>query len=175
MGGRGNNAKGDPLMMVRRSLSMFARRFVTALALGSLSLPGIAQATGPAPVVAAAKQEASSLEVLESAIALGVDKRAPIGASDVFDGPVDGLYAWVKVKNPGEATTIKMVWKREGKTKLTVTLPVGRSSGWKTWSKKGASVKEGGAWTVDILDADGVLLDTLAFRVNIPAPSVSGR
>ncbi|MCC6624799.1 MAG: DUF2914 domain-containing protein [Deltaproteobacteria bacterium] len=160
--------------MTARTQSTFARRFFTALALGSLSFAGIAQAASPGPAAAEVKK-APKVEVVASAIALGVEGRNPVGAGEVFDGPVDGLYAWVKVKNPGEATTITMVWKLEGKKKLAVTLPVGHAWGWKTWSKKGASVKEGGSWTVEVLDADGALLDTLAFRVNIQAPSVGGR
>ena len=102
-------------------------------------------------------------------IAPNVAEREPVGAGAEFDASVGAVYAWVQVKNLGEATTISMVWKKNGKTRLTVELPVGRSYGWKTWSKKGIGAKDVGAWTVEVLDGDGALVETLAFNVKAPS------
>ena len=73
----------------------------------------------------------------------------------------------------GDASTITMVWKKEGQTKLSVTLPVGHSWGWKTWSKKGIGAKDAGHWTVDVLDANEQLLETLSFNVDAGAAEVT--
>jgi len=158
---------------MRRSIALFTRRFLTAVALGSVGVPAAVLAADPAPAVAApaapAAPAATSLAVTGKAVAIGVDKRQPQGAGQAFDPSVGALYAWVKVKNLGDASTITMVWKREGKKKLSVTLPVGRSYGWHTWSKKGIGDKDVGAWTVDVLDPSGALLDTLAFEVKAGA------
>ena len=154
-------------MMIRRSLSLFTRRFLTALALGSVAVPASTLAASPDPVVAPAVAAPAKKApvVTAQAIAIGVDKRNPIGEGSAFDTKVGALYAWVKVKNLGEPTTITMVWKKEGKKKLSATLPVGHAWGWKTWSKKGIAAKDAGAWTVEVLSADGQLLQTLAFDV----------
>jgi hypothetical protein len=79
------------------------------------------------------------------------------------------------VKNLGEASTITMIWKKNGKTKLSVTLPVGRSYGWKTWSKKGIGKNDAGVWTVEVTDTNGTVLQTLSATVTAAAGDVSAK
>ncbi len=145
-----------------------ARRFVTTffgtIVIGSVAVPTAALAESPV-----AAERASALSLVDRAIAPNVAEREPVGAGAEFDASVGAVYAWVQVKNLGEATTISMVWKKNGKTRLTVELPVGRSYGWKTWSKKGIGAKDAGAWTVEVLDGDGALVETLAFNVKAPS------
>lgn len=145
-----------------------ARRFVTTffgtIVIGTVAVPTVALAESPV-----ATQPSTALKVVDRAIAPNVAERAPIGVGTEFDASVGAVYAWVQVKNLGEATTVSMVWKKNGKTRLTVELPVGHSYGWKTWSKKGISAKDTGAWTVEVLDANGALVETLAFNVKGPS------
>lgn len=153
--------------------SNLALRFVSALVL--LGSAGAAVAAAPAPVAAVSAPAAHlPLTVLDGALAKAVEKRQPIDVGTSFEAGSGGLYAWVKVKNPGADTTITMVWKKDGATKLRASLPVGHSYvGWKTWSKRNIGKKDAGAWTVDVLDADGNTLQTLAFTVGGAGSDVS--
>jgi|GEM_PF-6923042 len=158
--------------MFVRTLSAFSRRFFTTIVVGSIAVPTIALASPDSvPTTPVATSIASQLAgnpavtLGAHAIAPSIVERSPVAAAGEFDASVGALYAWVQVKNLGAETTISMVWKKDGKTRLTVELPVGHSSAWKTWSKKGISVKDAGAWTVEVLDADGTLVETLAFNV----------
>ncbi|MEL6178558.1 MAG: DUF2914 domain-containing protein [Myxococcota bacterium] len=108
----------------------------------------------------------SRLTVVDSTIALDVIKRTPLGSGDTFSPEDEVLWAWVRVKNSGEhKRTITMVWKHEGKVRSNVTLDVGVSSGWRTWSKKSITKRDQGFWTVEVLSPEGELLDTLKFEV----------
>ncbi len=165
--------------MIRRSLSLVTRRLVLAAFVSTAAVPSVAfaAAPAPAPVVAAAGVPVvpAPLAVAAGKLATAVEAREPIGAAAEFDTSVGALYAWVKVKNLGEASTITMVWKKNGKTKLAVTLPVGHSYGWKTWSKKGIGKNDAGVWTVEVSDANGVLLQTLGATVVAAAGDVSAK
>ncbi len=172
--------------MFIRSLSLWSRRVLTTLALSAFAAPvalacppeeGDAMSTGilvaraepgygtPSGTEAEVTPSRSHLTLVGSAIALGVDKRTPVDEGDTFDADVGALYAWVKVRNLGEDTTITMVWKKDGKQRLAVSLPVGHSYGWKTWSKKKIGAKDAGVWTVEVLDAEGLLVGSVGFEV----------
>ena len=166
--------------MIRRSLSLVTRRLVLAAFVSTAAMPAVALAAGPGPAPAAAVAGAPAalpapLAVTAGKLAPAVEAREPIGAAAEFDTSVGALYAWVKVKNLGEASTITMVWKKNGKTKLAVTLPVGHSYGWKTWSKKGIGKNDAGLWTVDVQDANGAVLQTLSVKVTAAAGDVSAK
>lgn len=147
-----------------KSFAQFARRFATALVLGSLA-PTAALALEPAPVAKAVAPAQSALVLVDAQLATSIEARNPIGAAEAFDTSVGAVYGWVKIKNLGEATTITMVWKKEGKKRLAVELPVGRSTAWQTWSKKGIGPKEAGSWSLEVLDADGILVGAREFNV----------
>lgn len=168
--------------MFVRSLSTFTRRFFIALTLGgSLVAPAIAIAQ-PAPLAVATAAVSGAtegaiaavkpLKVIEHAVALKVEKRTPQGVAEAFKPEVGALYAWVKVRNMGADSSITMVWKKDGAQKLQATLPVGHAWGWKTWSKKGITAKDAGAWTIEVLDSEKNLIDTIAFTVDANAATV---
>jgi hypothetical protein len=182
--------------MILRSLSFLSRRVLTAFALAGLAAPvalacppetGDAMSTGilvaraepgygtPSGTEADVTPSRSHLTLVGAAIAKGVERRDPIDEGDSFDPAVGALYAWVKVRNLGEDTTITMVWKRDGKTKLAVSLPVGHSYGWKTWSKKRIAPREVGLWTVEVLDAEGLLVGSVGFEVAGAGTQVGAR
>ncbi len=145
--------------------------------------PAAAQAPEPAPEPTAAEAPAApaptpppaqpapsgdsayAFEILELSAGTGVEQRAPVGVSSAFGLDVGEVWAYVNVKYDGEPTTVTMVWKRDGAEKWRIDLQVKKSPHWRTWSRKKMGPKDAGAWTVDLLDADGVLLRTLAFDV----------
>jgi hypothetical protein len=103
--------------------------------------------------------------IVESALATGITERIPSGISDTFTVDVDKIWAYVKVRNRGVPTRVRMVWKQSGQVRMSVNLRVGKSPGWRTWSYKRISTRDVGSWTVDVLTEEGKLLHTLAFRV----------
>jgi hypothetical protein len=178
----------ETFKMIIRSLSQFSRRFLTTLALGAFTFPAVALAC-PTPEVAAAGAQLalaaapsgleasvipskSHMTLVGAAIATDVEGRTPIGEGDSFDSSVGSLYAWVRVRNLGEDSTITMVWKKDGKDRLSVLLPVGHSYGWKTWSQKRISARDAGVWTVEVYDAEGLLVGSTGFEVSTGGNSV---
>ena len=153
--------------------SPFVRRIAIALAIGGAAAPSIALAAQAAPGQSVVVDVAPGLTVVDGAIAVKVERRVPVGISDAFKPSVGAVYAWVKVKNLGEDTSLTMVWKKDGRTTIRHSLGVGHSWGWKTWTKKGISDKDTGSWTVEILDVHENVLATLGFTIDPGAADVS--
>jgi len=107
----------------------------------------------------------SSFGIVAAALATGVDKRTPVGISDTFSTDTDKVWAFIKVKNRDEPTSVTMVWKKDGKKKWSYDLRVGKSFGWRTWSRKSVSKRDAGKWSVEVLDAEGRLLLTMPFTI----------
>jgi hypothetical protein len=126
--------------------------------------------TEPAVVIAAPEDSFEParkplVEIVESAFGVGVEDRTPVGVGTTFDTAADKVWAWVKINNGGAPTTIQMVWRRDGEVAATVSLKVGTSSGWRTWSNKNVHGWDIGAWEVDVLDANGTLVDSMSFDI----------
>lgn len=115
------------------------------------------------------------VEVVDFAIGTAVERRVLTGASDRFPLDTQRVYAHLTLESPIE-TTVDVVWFR-GETEVQrLTLDVGESPRWRTWSYRTLRPRDAGRWTVEVRDADGTLLDMLAFDVVDPvAPTVSRR
>lgn len=116
--------------------------------------------------------DAAQVTLLESAIARGIDKRAPVdpapSGSRIDADLGERLWLWLSIANPGEETAVELVWKQEGKVRWTVSLEVGHSSkkrGWRTWASKTVRKGDHGRWTVDVIAPDGTLLETVSFEL----------
>ncbi|PIE20304.1 MAG: hypothetical protein CSA66_00705 [Proteobacteria bacterium] len=105
------------------------------------------------------------VEIVESALALGVEGRAPVGVGEVFSTDADKVWAWVKVNNTGAPTFIRMVWRKGDEVAWELKLDVGKSSGWRTWSRKTVRKWDVGQWTVDVFDERGLRVDELDFEI----------
>ena len=104
------------------------------------------------------------MSINTAVIALSVEKRVPVDAAERFTVG-QKVWAWVSVKNLGEASNLTMLWKHDGKVKSRVTLEVGTSKRWRTWSRRTMRAKDTGAWTVEVLDASGQLIETIPFEM----------
>ena len=131
--------------------------------------PAVAEPVArPEPVVMAPTDpfDPDSLHSLMAVAATGVDKRVPQQVGSKF---AKGEYVWAftKVKNTGAETHVRMVWKKDGKVRSNVQLRVGKSPGWRTWSKhKMRSDKDLGDWVVEVQDVDGNVLEEIDFKVS---------
>lgn len=111
---------------------------------------------------------ASTLRVVEATMASSVEARAPLGSDLDFTADGSRVWAWVSVQNRDEPTTVDMIWKRDGEKINTVTLKVGLSRGWRTWSYRTLRGWDVGHWSVEVVDAEGNLLRELRFDVHKP-------
>lgn len=105
------------------------------------------------------------LTVVSGAIGMGVEKRVPIDVGTVFDTDAGTLVAHVGVRNLDSPSQIQMIWKRDGVVSSSMSLDVGVSPRWRTWSKKRIRSWDTGEWTVEVRDAEGDLLKTMEFEV----------
>ena len=91
--------------------------------------------------------------------AKGVEKREPVGEATEF-APKDKVFAWCEITG-GEGTSVKHVWKRDGKEEWATTLAIGS----KRWVTNSRRTVKAGSYVVEILGADGTKLTEVAFTV----------
>lgn len=135
--------------------------------------PPVREVQKPAPREAAPRptEALQSFEVqgdfgvVSGGLATGVKDRTPTGIGDRFTTETERIWAFIKVRNRLNPTHVTMVWKKNGKKIWSYELRVGKSSGWRTWSRKRVSQRDVGAWSVEVLDVEGKLLVTLPFTI----------
>ncbi len=124
-------------------------------------MKGLVLATAMAGFTAAgvATQEAPEVELV---IAIDVGERQPTGEGTEFPADVGELVAWTRVTGLAN-TTVRHVWRHQGHEEV-IELSVGGSP-WRTWSRRTIPAEWTGAWTVEVLDAQGNVLATAEFTV----------
>ena len=90
----------------------------------------------------------------------GVESRVLVGEASEFTAGTK-VWVWSRVTGGEPGTMVTHVWKRDGKDVWTAHLKIG-SKRWTTYSRR--SVRAG-AWTVDVVDAGGTTIGTVAFTV----------
>jgi len=106
----------------------------------------------------------SELRIVKSTTAHGVANRNPIRPGTAFQvGEV--VWAWISVANSGDKTPVTMLWQRDGVVRSRMTLDIGKSPRWRTWSRKTLRSADVGTWTIDVIDSEGMTLDILTFEV----------
>lgn len=125
------------------------------------SLAGLASLVCVAGVAAEEEAEAGPSPVVRAVVCPEVVDREPVGAAESFAADVGRLYCFTEIQD-SDGTTVTHAWIHEGKTRARVELLV-RSDRWRTWSSKQVLPGWTGSWQVKILDADGIVLQTLEF------------
>lgn len=108
---------------------------------------------------------AGTLKVARGVITTQIVNRQPVDQIQTFSASVGKLYCFTRITGAQGDTTITQVWYHEGKVMARVQLPV-RSSDWRTWSSKRIMPGWAGAWKVEVLDAQGNILQTIPFTLN---------
>lgn len=113
----------------------------------------------------------AAVSVPEIVVCLDVDRatRAPVGAAEVFAADVGQLYCFTRIEDAAAPTAVEHVWYRDGETVARVSLDVGAKS-WRTWSSKRVKSSWTGAWEVKVLDEAGLVLASVAFRIEPSVP-----
>ncbi len=97
---------------------------------------------------------ASSVEVLRLALTTKVDKQEPV--DEITSAKVgEVVTAFSQIRSGLAETSITHRWALNGQTVSDVPLAV-KGSPWRTWSRK--TLHAAGAWTVQVLNANGDVL-----------------
>ena len=135
------------------------RRFLPAslaVVLIALAAPAAAQEEAPPP--------AADVEVTQAVVATGVQDREPVGADSTFTADVGTLYFYTVFEGDFGSMPVEHVWLHEGEEIARVPLTV-EGPRWRTWSSKEILPAWTGAWTVQVVDADGMEHAAVDFTV----------
>jgi hypothetical protein len=111
----------------------------------------------------AAEPKAGGPAVADAKLGTAVVDREPEGVADSFKSDVGKVYCWTKVTG-AEGTDIAHVWYKGDEKMAEVKLAVKYPS-MRTWSAKTIPADGTGDWRVDVVAADGTILQSLAFKV----------
>jgi Protein of unknown function (DUF2914) len=135
-----------------------SHRLVSSIA-SSIAL-SLVLALGAGPIRSAAAQPApaaASAATAEVQAAKGVEKREPVEPGTTFAA---GTKVWIWSRIAGaNGTTVKHVWKKDGKAVWTAFLKVGSVK----WTTSSRHQVKAGAWTVEVVGADGAVLGSVDF------------
>ncbi len=106
----------------------------------------------------------AQLSVEESAIALDVIDRMPVGSDSTFVASVGRVYCWTLVAGAEGEVAIHHVWFHGDQEMADTELSIGGSP-WRTWSNKAIMPEWTGAWRVEVRDSAGNVIETIRFTV----------
>jgi hypothetical protein len=93
-----------------------------------------------------------------------ISDKEPVGIKDTFSGPIEKVYCFLEAGQIEQVTTVTFVWYFEGEEMARVALPLEKGYRWRTYASKKISGLKGN-WTVDLLEASGIVLNTVNFQV----------
>jgi hypothetical protein len=109
---------------------------------------------------------APDLEVVDSALTPAVEDRLPTERRTTWKiGEDTRLIGWFELKNPSSPMDLELVWKKDGKENWRFPTNVGTGKNWKTWAEKRIGKRDAGAWTVELVDANGYVYSKLSYTV----------
>lgn len=128
-----------------------------------------------AAAAATAADEPQGMQVEEIRICRDVDRetRTPLQPGDRFAPDVERLYCFTRLVGAADTTQVTHLWLHDGRARGKVPLAVG-SPDWRTWSSKTILPRWTGEWEVRVLDRDGLVLGSTAFRIQEAARTEEG-
>lgn len=109
-----------------------------------------------------AGKEAFSIERL--VVCSGIENREPVGAADTFPASTETVYVFLEATSIPEDTQVTFVWYHGDKELSSVTMPVKAGARWRTYASKRLAGLTG-EWKVELKDAAGTALKSIAFKV----------
>ncbi len=141
------------------------RLLLVALFVVLMVIPALVSAEDPPESAGQEEGDApSGVAVAEGVIAVGIEARQPVGASNSFPNDVGKLYCWTKITGAAEPIQILHRWKRGDEVKAGVSLEV-RGSPWRIFSSKTILPEWTGEWSVEVV-FDGTVIETLNFVIS---------
>jgi Protein of unknown function (DUF2914) len=139
-----------------------------AFALGRAALVGaVLSAMLQAPPAVAQNAARNTGSVVNATFTSQIADGAPVDYRESFDASTGVIYYYAEVLDL-HGQTIVHRWKLDGKLMQEVPIPVQRQRQ-AVWSKSVMQPEWTGAWTVDVVNAAGEVIETDNFAYN-PAP-----
>ncbi len=110
-------------------------------------------------------QQSGNLKATAAVVCKQIVDRQPVDPGTSFSASVGKLYLYCKIAGIQNSTQIVHVWYFGDVERARVSLGV-QPPAWRTYSSKIIQAHETGKWHVKILDADGNLLEDVAFEIN---------
>jgi hypothetical protein len=126
--------------------------FICLILLASLGLPFSASA------------EETGFTVARLVTAEDIADREPVNVTDTFPATTERVYCFLEARLIKEDTEVSLVWYYEDQEAALVTLLLGTSNRWRTWSSKQIAGRTG-KWKVVLKDSLGNELKTIEFTV----------
>ena len=128
------------------------------------------------------KIEKTDVPIVEDALSAGTMEEGPIivlniatGANlvnrsiekpdSVFSLDSEKIYCLTHIRNWNHSKTIYHKWYQEGELRSKISLEIGRSFNWRTWSYITVYAERVGDWKVIVEDSLGVRYDSLSFKI----------
>ena len=128
------------------------------------------------------KIEKTDVPIVEDALSVGAMEEEPIivlniatGANlvnrsiekpdSVFSLDSEKIYCLTHIRNWNHSKTIYHKWYQEGELRSKISLEIGRSFNWRTWSYITVYAERVGDWKVIVEDSLGVRYDSLSFKI----------
>ena len=128
------------------------------------------------------KIEKTDVPIVEDALPAGTMEEGPIivlniatGANlvnrsiekpdSVFSLDSEKIYCLTHIRNWNHSKTIYHKWYQEGELRSKISLEIGRSFNWRTWSYITVYAERVGDWKVIVEDSLGVRYDSLSFKI----------
>lgn len=102
--------------------------------------------------------------LLEAVVCHSIVAREPVGPGSVFPAGDGRIYCFTRIKS-AQPVEIRHIWIRNGTKVGDVSLKIGASSSWRTYSSKLIRPTDTGQWTVEVVTAGGTHLGTVSFRI----------
>jgi len=105
-----------------------------------------------------------SPEVVKMIISSGVKNRIPFDDLSIVPVSLGKIFTFTAVRSD-EETAIDHVYKFDGKEVARVTVNIGISDYWRTWTSKLIDQRRLGKWSVEIQSENGEILSSKTFTV----------
>ncbi len=112
----------------------------------------------------AAEEIAPSFTVSRFLVSEAIADREPVGVTNTFSADTEKAYCFLEARDIIAPTEVNFVWYYQEEEVARVTLALGQSARWRTYSSKNIA-NFIGAWKVEVVDINGTILDSVDFTV----------
>lgn len=93
-----------------------------------------------------------------------VSDKEPVHPGETFTVDIGTVYCFLEAVEIEEDTTVSFAWYFENREMARITLPLQKGRRWRTYSSKKLEGLRGN-WKVELVEASGIVLNTLSFQV----------
>ena len=104
----------------------------------------------------------TEVTIRDFVIARDIVDREPVEVTDSFLTSDSRAFAFARINNPGDPTTLSFMWTYNSVHHATVDLKIGTSVSWRTWSSIELAP---GNWEIKVVTEDGTVIAKTAFTV----------